>query len=59
MCIIPSCIKMADSISSGQAVEKHPIAEVEYDGSNGYHGRGTVDDPFIVEWRPNEADNPM
>lgn len=24
-----------------------------------YRGRGTVEDPFIVEWLPNDPENPM
>lgn len=53
---------MPESTSSGTAaVEKQveSVAPVEHDQPQVYHGSGTPDDPFVVEWLPNDPENPM
>lgn len=52
---------MADSISSGTNVDKNDTAipQVGLNYSQHHRGRGTLDDPFIIEWLPDEQDHPM
>lgn len=52
---------MTESLSSGPPVEKsNYLAKAEQDGRPcTYRGRGTFEDPFVVEWLPNDPQNPM